>query len=79
MMPVVITEIYGIMEKIKCGVKIDEEKVHNLMQEVIRDETNFGTWIRRELDNKINYTSIVIISRNPSGEKKVIGYRVEEK
>jgi len=78
-MPLVITEIHQVMEKIRYGIKVNRKKVCSLMNEAIRDKANFGIWIKREINGKVNYASIIIVGENSVGERKLIGYRIERR
>ena len=79
MLPIVIDEIHDIMGRIKHGERVDKGFVNGLVQQAVRDKHNFGIWVKREHAHGDDFLSVVVISSNALGERKVTGYRIEEK
>ena len=79
MQPAKIAEIYEVMAKVKHGENVDKEMTFHILKDIVKDESNYGLWIKREVSDTENYLSFVIIGRDSTGEKKVVGYRVEIK
>ena len=79
MMPLKITAMHDVIGKLKHGIDVEPEAVKHLVQDVLADRRNIGTWIRREKGAFQNYISIIQIYADRFGSRRVKAYRFENK